>query len=422
MSREAVARYSIAAMVRAHVDLYEEVLARPSIGRRGGPPARPPGRGGRDGVGLPPPGGAGVSAVYARLAAALVLGAVPALLALAGLVPGRAGALTRPWRWPPSCGRCPWRVRVRVPAVTPRNIVWGGFALHLGVAPLLLVLLGPVEWVFPVEQSWAAIQAPALLAALAFACWALGVAATARPPTARATPRPWPPVPSCCIWAFAVRQSSGSHCWSSDRHHGGLPSSRTGEGAPPTAPSTWRGCCSGRFLTGAGIALLSNAVGARARGAVTPGHVARRAVACAVLVVLSYGTLEWRRAPLLAVLFGLLAAGALILGRPRLREALGVLVAAGVAFFAVRVLRSPDASFDLLFSGTGSSTSLLSAVHTEVQAYAGGLQMTAFLLDHIDVVGFLDGRGQLHAALAPMPLLGEGVRDETPTALFNALF
>jgi len=351
-----------------------------------------------------------------RLLCGLLGGCLPAVAALIGLLPGATAALTPPlifalvlWMWPAS------RPEAR-PPVSPKNLLLAGFAIQLVVAPLLFLAVGPVPWVFPVRQTWGAIGQAALLIGLSFPCWVLGLALVER---MMRDPRPSGPALRVSARFIMVSVALGVAglallAWQADT--GSLPDAPTGEGGGVVQVLR---LLLRPFLAMAGVAILSNVLLARPGGR-EPAIAIGMAL---VLIVVSHATLDVRRAPLLASLLALVAAYALVTGRPPVRTLVSFGVAATAAFLAIRVLRSPHSPVAALFSSTATEQSLVEALNTEVQSYAGGIQMVAFMLDHFDVFGgYLGGRGQLYAALSPVPSLGASVRDAAPGALYNALF
>jgi hypothetical protein len=348
---------------------------------------------------------------------AIVLACAPAAGAMAHWLPTALGATTPPLVFAATHWLVPAVRPVRRPLVSPQSILYAGFAIQLVVAPLLFIVDGPVRWVFPVGQTREGIAFAALLIGLSFPCWAVGLVLVQRRSAATAATVGWGSVPRWVIVLFAVLGTAGLALWALRADEWEVTADAGADGVVTVVRLLLR-----PFLAVAGIAILSNVL--LARGASLAGR--RKLVllgGCVVLVVLSSLTLDARRAPLLAALLALLAAYGLITNRPSIRALLMLGVGATAAFLAVRVLRSPDQPFNLLFNRTGADEGLLSAFNTEVQSYAGGLQMVAFLLDHVGRLGDpLYGRGQLYTAIAPLPRLGESVRDETPGALYNSLF
>ena len=348
---------------------------------------------------------------------AIGLACAPAAGAMAQWLPTAVSAATPPLAFAATHWLVPAVRPVRRPLVSPKSILYAAFAIQLVVAPLLFIIDGPVRWVFPVGQTREGIAFAALLIGLSFPCWALGLVAAQRMSRPTAANVGWGSIPRWVIVLFAVLGAAGLALWALRVEKSQATADAGADGVMTVVRLLLR-----PFLAAAAIAILSNVLLARG-----PSLAGRRKLVvlggCVVLVVLSSITLDARRAPLLAALLALLAAYGLITNRPSIRALLMLGVGATAAFLAVRVLRSPDQPFSLLFNSTGADEGLLSAFNTEVQSYAGGLQMVAFLLDHVDSLGDpLYGRGQIYTAIAPLPRLGESVRDETPGALYNSLF
>lgn len=350
---------------------------------------------------------------------ALALACLPAVGARADWLPGWTSALTPPLAFAATHWLVPAVRPLREQLVSPKSILYAGFAIQLVAAPLLFVVVGPVLWVFPVPQSWHGVATAALLIGLSFPCWAIGVAAFERRTGSREPGEGWGKVPHWAIILCAVLGLAGlvlyvleTNIWIVSGSQG-----TDGDGGVVTVLRLLLR----PFLAVAGIAILSNVLLERG-----PPDRRRRFAAlaiCVVLVVLSYATVDARRAPLLAALLALVSAYALIAGRLSMRTLATLAAGAIMLFFVVRVLRAPGQPFNTIFNGSGAEEGLLSAINTEVQTYAGGLQMVAFLLDHLDALGgYLHGRGQLYTAIAPIPQFGAPVRDSTPGALYNALF
>lgn len=351
----------------------------------------------------------------------------PAVLALYDVIPGRLGAITPPAVFAATQLCIPEARPSLTPAVSPKNLILAGFGIQLVVAPALFMLVGPVEWVFPVAQTWASIQKASLLVALSFPCWALGLVAWNAIVPQRSHTRSWDSVPRWLIAGFVILGAAGVALYVMQVRDG--TATTTGQPSADLLPRSSREAVAQvarlllrPFLAAASVAIVSNLLLRQGGGALVWRRQIPALVACAAALILSYGTVDARRAPLLAAALGFLAAYALLTGRPSLRWIMTIGVVATVAFFAVRILRSPDASFALLFSGTGSSEGALHALDTEVQSYGGGLQTIAFLLDHVGLAQSLHGLGQIYTALSPIPGLGTPFRDSTPTAFYNSLF
>ena len=346
---------------------------------------------------------------------ALALAFVPAVGAAVESLPGWMSALTPPMAFAATHWLIPAVRPVRQPLVSPKSILYVGFAIQLVAAPLLFLFVGPVLWVFPVPQSWNAVAAAALLIALTFPCWGLGLVAFERTSAFSEPSIGFDSIPRWMIVLLAALGGAGLALFALQVI--GLHGSPGADGVVTVLRLLLR-----PFLAAAAIALLSNLL--LARGASLDGRLVAVALSgCVVLVAMSAVTVDARRGPLLASMLALLASYGLITARPSLRSLVTMGVAASLAFLAMRVLRSPDQPFNTLFNSSGADEGLLSAFNTEVQSYAGGLQMVAFLLDHVDALGgYLHGRGQIYTAIAPIPELGASVRDSTPGALYNALF
>ena len=255
----------------------------------------------------------------------------------------------------------------------------------------------------------------ALLIALTFPCWALGAVAFERTSAFAEPSTGLDAVPRWMIVLFAALGGAGLALFA--LQVSGLEVQPGADGVETVLRLVLR-----PFLAAAAIAVLSNLL--LTRGASLDRRLLLVALSsCVALVALSAVTIDVRRGPLLASMLALLAAYGLITARPSARTLATIGVGASLAFLALRVLRSPGQPFNTLFNSSGADEGLLSAFNTEVQSYAGGLQMVAFLLDHVEALGgFLHGRGQIYTAIAPLPELGASVRDSTPGALYNALF
>lgn len=345
----------------------------------------------------------------------LALAFVPAAGAAAEWLPGWMSAVTPPLAFAATHWLIPTVRPIRQPLISPKSILYAGFAIQLVAAPLLFLIVGPVLWVFPVPQTWGAVATAALLIALTFPCWALGLVAFERTSTFTEPSTGLGSVPRWMIVLFAALGAAGLALFALQAS--GLQVRPGADGVETVLRLVMR-----PFLAAAAIAALSNLF--LARGASLDRWQMLVALSgCVVLVALSAVTVDVRRGPLLASMLALLAAYGLVTARPSMRTLVTMGVGASLAFLAVRVLRSPEQPFNTLFNSSGADEGLLSAFNTEVQSYAGGLQMVAFLLDHAEALGgFLHGRGQIYTAIAPIPELGASVRDSTPGALYNALF